>query len=103
MCSSKYITWWPLLGINTWFLKKLAQIAKDKASEWKGLSTTKKVHRMRRAIDRRFDGTPSAAHVIIICMMMSMGTEEEAEVIVQWCKRLREDVLVDVWTFIHDA
>ena len=37
---------------------KLAQLVKDRASEWKTLPTTKKVHRMRRAVDRRFDGTP---------------------------------------------
>lgn len=37
---------------------KLAKYVKDRASEWKSLPTTKKVHRMRRAIDRRFDGTP---------------------------------------------
>ena len=38
--------------------KKLAQLVKDNASAWQGLATTKKVHRMRRAIDRRFDGSP---------------------------------------------
>ena len=37
---------------------KLAHYVNDRASEWKSLPTTKKVHRMRRAIDRRFDGTP---------------------------------------------
>jgi hypothetical protein len=37
---------------------KLANFVKNRASEWKSLPTTKKVHRMRRAIDRRFDGTP---------------------------------------------
>ncbi|KAL7539180.1 hypothetical protein ACHAXR_009069 [Thalassiosira sp. AJA248-18] len=37
---------------------KLAQLVKDRASEWKNLPTTKKVHRMRRGIDRRFDGSP---------------------------------------------
>jgi hypothetical protein len=36
----------------------LAQIVRERASEWKSLPSTKKVHRMRRAIDRRFDGTP---------------------------------------------
>lgn len=30
----------------------------DRASEWKNLPTTKQVHRRRKAIDRRFDGTP---------------------------------------------
>ena len=37
---------------------KLAQLVRDRAAEWKALPTTKKVHRMRRGIDRRFDGTP---------------------------------------------
>jgi hypothetical protein len=37
---------------------KLANYVNNRASEWKSLPTTKKVHRMRRAIDRRFDGTP---------------------------------------------
>jgi hypothetical protein len=37
---------------------KLAHYVNNRASEWKNLPTTKKVHRMRRAIDRRFDGTP---------------------------------------------
>ena len=37
---------------------KLSHIVKERASEWKSLPTTRKVHRMRRAIDRRFDGTP---------------------------------------------
>ncbi len=37
---------------------KLAHYVNNRASEWKSLPTTKKVHRMRRAIDRRFDGTP---------------------------------------------
>ncbi|KAL7552132.1 hypothetical protein ACHAWF_015341 [Thalassiosira exigua] len=38
--------------------KALSLLVKNKASEWQSLSTTKKVHRMRGAIDRRFDGTP---------------------------------------------
>ena len=37
---------------------KLADYVINRASEWKSLPTTKKVHRMRRAIDRRFDCTP---------------------------------------------
>jgi hypothetical protein len=37
---------------------KLSRLIIDRASEWKDLPTTKKVHRERRAIDRRFDGTP---------------------------------------------
>ena len=37
---------------------KLDNYVKNRASEWKSLPTTKKVHRMRRAIDRRFDGSP---------------------------------------------
>ncbi len=37
---------------------KLAHYVSNRASEWKSLPSTKKVHRMRRAIDRRFDGTP---------------------------------------------
>ena len=36
----------------------LAQFVKERATEWKKCPSTKKVHRMRRAIDRRFDGTP---------------------------------------------
>ena len=30
----------------------------DRATEWKNLPTTKKVHRRRNAINRHFDGTP---------------------------------------------
>mmetsp|Transcript_24785 Transcript_24785/g.35469 ORF Transcript_24785/g.35469 Transcript_24785/m.35469 type:complete len:322 (+) Transcript_24785:42-1007(+) len=37
---------------------KLAHYVNNRASEWKSLPTTKKVHKRRRAIDRRFDGTP---------------------------------------------
>ena len=37
----------------------LAKLIEDKGSEWKSLDTTKKRHKMRRAIDRRFDGSPS--------------------------------------------
>ena len=40
------------------FQQKLSRLIIDRASEWKDLPTTKKVHRERRAIDRRFDGTP---------------------------------------------
>jgi hypothetical protein len=36
-----------------------ARLVENKAVEWKELPTTKKVHRRRRAIDRRFSGSPS--------------------------------------------
>jgi hypothetical protein len=37
----------------------LDRLIGDKASAWENLPTTKKEHRMRRTIDRRFDGSPS--------------------------------------------
>jgi hypothetical protein len=37
----------------------LDRLIGDKESAWKNLSTTKKEHRMRRTIDRRYDGSPS--------------------------------------------
>ena len=37
---------------------KLAHLVIDRATEWKNLPTTKKVHRRRNAINRHFDGTP---------------------------------------------
>ena len=37
----------------------LDRLIGDKASAWENLPTTKKEHRMRGAIDRRFDGSPS--------------------------------------------
>jgi hypothetical protein len=36
--------------------ERLATLFKERKAEWSGLASTKKKHKMRRAIDRRFDG-----------------------------------------------
>lgn len=48
----------PKDGKNSPSGDKLEQVWEENKPEWTTLPTTKKTHRMRRAIDRRFDGSP---------------------------------------------